>query len=108
QIRNGNGPMLLAQVGRAGAVPRDLGVARDQREHLRRLVHEGLRADMLVLSGGVSAGTLDLVPEVLAGAGVPAHFHKGSMKPGKPVFFGTRPSEAGPPKLVFGLPGNPV
>ncbi len=103
QIRNGNGPMLLAQVQRAGGAPRYLGIARDRLDSLRPLVKQGLEADVLVLSGGVSAGKLDLVPGVLRELGVRAHFHKVEMKPGKPVFFGTHDST-----LVFGLPGNPV
>jgi molybdopterin molybdotransferase len=103
QIRNGNGPMLLAQVARAGGVPRYLGIARDSLEVLKPRVAEGLRCPALVLSGGVSAGKLDLVPGVLQELGVQAHFHKVEMKPGKPVFFGTRADT-----LVFGLPGNPV
>jgi molybdopterin molybdotransferase len=103
QIRNSNGPMLLAQVARAGGVPRYLGIARDRLDHLRPLVAEGLKHDILVLSGGVSAGQRDLVPDVLTELGVQAHFHKVAMKPGKPVFFGTRQQA-----LVFGLPGNPV
>lgn len=103
QIRNGNGPMLMAQVARAGGAPRYLGIARDRLESLRPLVAEGLTFPILVLSGGVSAGKLDLVPGVLKDAGVQAHFHKVEMKPGKPVFFGTREET-----LVFGLPGNPV
>jgi molybdopterin molybdotransferase len=103
QIRNSNGNMLLAQVCRAGAVPRALGIARDQVEHLRALVSEGLKADVLILSGGVSAGERDLVPGVLGDLGVEAVFHKVAMKPGKPVFFGVRGIT-----LVFGLPGNPV
>jgi molybdopterin molybdotransferase len=104
QIRNSNGPMLLAQAARAGGVPRLLGIARDWPESLRALVAEGMREDVLILSGGVSAGKLDLVPGVLREAGVAARFHKVAMKPGKPVFFGTGPR--GQP--VFGLPGNPV
>jgi molybdopterin molybdotransferase len=103
QIRNGNGSMLLAQVGRAGGLSRFLGIGRDSRESLCPLMEEGLRSPMLVLSGGVSAGKLDLVPGVLQELGVQAHFHKVEMKPGKPVFFGTRGDT-----LVFGLPGNPV
>src|SRR5262249_3825329 len=75
QIRNGNGPMLVAQVSRAGGVPKYLGIARDNPEHLRSLMTEGLRSSVLVLSGGVSAGRLDLVPGVLAELGVQAHFH---------------------------------
>jgi molybdopterin molybdotransferase len=103
QIRNGNGPMLVGQVSQAGGLPRHLGIARDNLAHLRPLVAEGLQAAVLVLSGGVSAGKLDLVPGVLEELGVQAHFHKVEMKPGKPVFFGTRGAT-----LVFGLPGNPV
>jgi molybdopterin molybdotransferase len=103
QIRNGNGPMLLAQVCRAGAKPHVLGIARDRLDSLEPLVSEGLQSSVLVLSGGVSAGKLDLVPGVLQKVGVEAHFHKVEMKPGKPVFFGTRGAT-----LVFGLPGNPV
>lgn len=103
QIRNSNGPMLLAQVARAGAVPRYLGIAGDRLDSLRPLIADGLRTPVLVLSGGVSAGKLDLVPGVLEELGVQAHFHKVTMKPGKPVFFGTTSS-----CLVFGLPGNPV
>jgi molybdopterin molybdotransferase len=109
QIRNSNGPMLTAQVGRAGCLPCYLGIARDQLDSLRPLVEEGLCADVLVLSGGVSAGKLDLVPDVLRQAGVEAHLHKVAMKPGKPVFFGTRRRADGNGSvLVFGLPGNPV
>jgi molybdopterin molybdotransferase len=103
QIRNGNGPMLLGQVQRAGGIPRYLGIARDRVDSLWPLIQQGLEADVLVLSGGVSAGKLDLVPGVLRDLGVRAHFHKVEMKPGKPVFFGTRDAT-----LVFGLPGNPV
>jgi molybdopterin molybdotransferase len=109
RIRNSNGPMLLAQAARAGGVPYYLGIARDRLDSLRPLVAEGLRHDVLILSGGVSAGKLDLTPGVLREAGVAAHFHKVEMKPGKPVLFGTRPRDGGrPPTLVFGLPGNPV
>jgi molybdopterin molybdotransferase len=107
QIRNSNGPMLLALAARAGAAARSLGIARDRLDSLRPLVEEGLRDDVLLLSGGVSAGVLDLVPGVLADAGVVAHFHKVAMKPGKPVLFASRDA-GGRRSLVFGLPGNPV
>ena len=85
QIRNSNGPMLVAQVARAGGSPKPLGIAKDKVEHLRELVEEGLRSDVLLLSGGVSAGKLDLVPGVLAECGVQVLFHQVSMKPGKPA-----------------------
>lgn len=104
QIRNTNGPMLAAQVARAGAVPRVLGVGRDDTAALTEQVRAGLEtSDVLVLAGGVSVGKFDLVPDVLRQLGVEAHFHKVRMKPGKPLLFGTRGD-----KLIFGLPGNPV
>lgn len=110
QIRNSNGPMLAAMVAAAGAEPIVLGVARDERSDLRRLIAAGLEADMLILSGGVSAGVLDLVPSVLAELGVREVFHKVSVKPGKPVWFGLKkaPDGESQAKPVFGLPGNPV
>ena len=107
QIRNSNGPMLVAQVAHAGGCPRDLGIARDQREQLAQSMREGLQSDLLLLSGGVSVGLLDLVPSVLESLGVKQVFHKVHLKPGKPLWFGTMACE-GADKLVFGLPGNPV
>ena len=88
QIRNSNEAMLCAQIEGAGAIPVRLGIASDNREALREKIQWGLRCDMLVLSGGVSAGTLDLVPSELASAGVVEVFHKVELKPGKPVWFG--------------------
>lgn len=107
QIRNSNGPMLLASIQRAGGAPVDLGIGRDQPEQLREKIAAGLAADVLVLSGGVSAGVLDLVPGVLAELGVRQIFHKIRLKPGKPLWFGVLERE-GVKRLVFGLPGNPV
>jgi molybdopterin molybdotransferase len=108
QIRNSNGPMLEALARHAGAKVVSLGVARDERGELARLIRQGLAADFLVLSGGVSAGVLDLVPGVLAELGVRQVFHKVNLKPGKPVWFGVFEKETAQKTLVFGLPGNPV
>ncbi len=109
QIRNSNGPMLVALGRRAGAETTDLEVARDSYEHLTQRIVEGLTHDILVLSGGVSAGTFDLVPQVLAEQGVEQVFHKIALKPGKPLWFGIKRGEAtNRTTLVFGLPGNPV
>jgi molybdopterin molybdotransferase len=107
QIRNGNGPMLMAQAASAGAVAKYLGVAADRRDSLLVLMAEGLKSDVLVLSGGVSAGKMDLVPEVLAELGVEAIFHKVAMKPGKPIFGGILTLPSGRLCIVAGLPGNP-
>ena len=113
QIRNSNGPLMAAAVRRAGAVPNDLGIARDDTDALRREIVAGLKSDILVISGGVSAGVLDLVPSVLAEVGVRQVFHKINMKPGKPLWFGVYDRQAVDRgaegrTLVFGLPGNPV
>lgn len=106
-IRNSNEPMLVSQVERAGGMPVALGVAKDTRESLGPLISQGLECDILLLSGGVSAGTLDLVPSELKSAGVEQVFHKVQMKPGKPLWFGKRTVD-GRHTYVFGLPGNPV
>jgi molybdopterin molybdotransferase len=105
QIRNTNGPLLFSALARFGAEAFDLGMVSDDRRALRVTLGNALasRLDLLLTTGGVSAGEFDLVPEVLEELGARPVFHRVSMKPGKPVFFAT----AGP-TLVFGLPGNPV
>lgn len=105
QIRNSNGPMLVAMAASAGAETRDLGIARDDPEELYRRISQGLEGDALVLSGGVSAGKMDLIPQTLERCGVQAIFHKVLLRPGKPLWFGVHPERG---TLVFGLPGNPV
>lgn len=107
QIRNSNGPMLAALVSAAQAVPISLGIARDDRADLTNYIRRGLESDVLILSGGVSAGVLDLVPSVLAELRVRQVFHKVHLKPGKPLWFGVAERD-GRQTLVFGLPGNPV
>jgi len=107
QIRNSNGPMLLACSQQAGAATVDLGVARDELSDLTDRIRQGLKADVLVMSGGVSAGVLDLAPQALASCGVRQVFHKVRLKPGKPLWFGVA-DHNDHRTLVFGLPGNPV
>lgn len=109
-IRNSNGPMVCALVEQAGGESLDLGIAIDERASLERKVRAGLESDVLILSGGVSAGVLDLVPAVLADCGVRPEFHKIHLRPGKPLWFGVLDRASGTPRrtLVFGLPGNPV
>lgn len=109
QIRNSNETMLAAQVARMGGIPVPLGIARDSRESLSANIAVGLRCDLLLLSGGVSAGLLDLVPACLAEAGVREVFHKVRLKPGQPLWFGVRGAGSDHDRcVVFGLPGNPV
>jgi molybdopterin molybdotransferase len=99
--------MLLAAAERAGAEALELGIARDERERLKQWIEQGLAADVLVLSGGVSAGAVDLVPDVLNELGVEQVFHKIALRPGKPLWFGVK-DDGERRVLVFGLPGNPV
>ena len=107
QIRNSNGPMLVAMARSLGLTTTDLGIGRDEREQLSQRIQSGLEHDMLILSGGVSAGMMDLVPGLLKEQGVEQIFHKVKMKPGKPVWFGVKKTNE-QQTIVFGLPGNPV
>jgi molybdopterin molybdotransferase len=108
QIRNSNGVMLAGMVAQAGGDAVNLGIGRDVAEDLRSRCQQGLRSDVLVISGGVSAGVLDLVPAVLESLGIEQVFHKVNLKPGKPLWFGFKRGSTGQNTLVFGLPGNPV
>lgn len=103
QIRNSNAYSLFAQVVSNGGKPRILAIARDTMEQLREQILLGLESDILLVSGGVSAGKYDLVEEVFEGLGIKVHFDAVSMRPGKPTVFATRGNQA-----IFGLPGNPV
>ena len=103
QIRNSNGWSLSAQVKRAGGIPVRLPIARDTVEDTRWIVEQGLESDMLLLSGGVSAGKYDVVETVLAELGAEFFFDRVLIQPGQPLVFG-RVGQ----KLFFGLPGNPV
>jgi molybdopterin molybdotransferase len=102
QIRNSNAWSLAVQVARAGGVPRILPLARDTVEHTREMAARGLEADLLLLSGGVSAGKYDVVEEVLAGLGATFYFDRVLIQPGQPLVFGRARG-----KFFFGLPGNP-
>ncbi|RMF63452.1 MAG: molybdopterin molybdenumtransferase MoeA, partial [Calditrichaeota bacterium] len=90
QIRNSNGYALQAQVLGCGAIPEVLGVSSDVKEVLAQKIADGLNADVLLISGGVSMGDFDLVEDVLAEHAVTMFFQKVSIKPGKPTVFGRR------------------
>ncbi len=102
QIRNSNAASLAVQVCRAGGRPEILGVARDNYESTRAQVRQGLEADLLLLSGGVSAGKYDLVEKVLAEFGAEFFFDRVMIQPGQPLVFGKAQG-----KYFFGLPGQP-
>jgi molybdopterin molybdotransferase len=107
QIRNSNSYALSAMVEAEGGVAERLAVARDTLEDLRERIAEGRKADLLLLSGGVSMGKYDLVEQVLLEAGAEFFFTGALIQPGKPIVFGRLPKQNGW-TYFFGLPGNPV
>jgi molybdopterin molybdotransferase len=90
-------------VVRAGGTPLIFPLARDTVEHTRDIVERGLDADLLLISGGVSAGKYDVVEKVLAGFGAEFCFDRVLIQPGQPLVFGRARG-----KFFFGLPGNPA
>jgi molybdopterin molybdotransferase len=103
KIISSNSYTLAAQVKDCGAVPVQLGIARDRKEEIREKLRQGTRADVLISSAGVSVGDYDFAKDALSDLGMEMAFWQISMKPGKPLAFGTIQG-----KPVFGLPGNPV
>ncbi len=103
QVRNSNAHMLLAALRDLGVDARYLGIARDTSDSLRPLLEKGLSSDLFLISGGVSVGERDLVGRELRQLGVEPIFTRVAVKPGKPLFFGTKGACS-----VFGLPGNPA
>ena len=103
QIRNSNAYSLAMQVRRQGGEPHILPIAPDRLDRTRELVEEGLRAGLLLLSGGVSMGKYDFVEQVLSELGAELFFTEVKIQPGKPLVFGRVGSTP-----VFGLPGNPI
>jgi len=127
QIRNSNSYSLAVQVSRAGGDPTLLPIAPDEPHRLKELIEEGLRFDLLLMTGGVSMGRYDLVEQVLAELHAEFFFTGAKIQPGKPVVFGRcenrhlwqhrpevgQPASAGErpasgKTYFFGLPGNPV
>ncbi|MBI2687673.1 MAG: molybdopterin molybdotransferase MoeA [Acidobacteria bacterium] len=103
EVRNSNSWALAAQVAGAGGIPTVLPVAPDNLEATIALVEEGLQADLLLLSGGVSAGDYDFVEAALAHCGAEFFFTRVKIRPGAPLVFGRARG-----RFFFGLPGNPL
>lgn len=103
QIRNSNSPALHARLSQLGVEVRMLGIACDTTDELKHSILDGLKSDVLMISGGVSMGSFDLIPGSLVDCGVELLFQKVAIKPGKPTVFGRHAGG-----YVFGLPGNPV
>jgi len=105
QIRLSNGPALVAMLTQQGFSDAAHEHLIDDEQILEvRLAHLLQECDVLILTGGVSMGKADYVPQVLAKLGVEVVFHKISQRPGKPLWFGLGPEN----QVVFALPGNPV
>ncbi|MEN6325198.1 MAG: gephyrin-like molybdotransferase Glp [Syntrophomonas sp.] len=103
-IRNSNSYQLIGQVQRMSIEPEYLGIATDTKDLLNHLIQKALqKSDVVLLSGGVSMGDYDLVPEVLKANGVNILFNRVAMQPGKPLTFGIKDKTA-----IFAFPGNPV
>ena len=110
KIHDSNTYTIAAEVSRYGGIPRILGIGRDSIQSLTEKIDEGLDADMLITSGGVSKGDYDIVKDVLAEHGE-VGFWTVRMKPGKPLAFGIMKNVEGSRKRQvphLGLPGNPV
>ena len=104
KIRNSNGFQLAAQAAAAHCMPQYLGIVPDSMEATREALDKALSmSDVVLLSGGVSAGDYDFVPHVMREAGINILFQKVEVKPGRPTVFGRKGDV-----FVFGLPGNPV
>jgi len=104
KIINVNGPLLAGLAAHYGLVVVSEQCVPDDREAIAQALHAALdQADIVVVSGGVSAGDFDFVIEVLADVGLKLHFSRVAVKPGKPMTYASAPG-----KVVFGLPGNPV
>jgi molybdopterin molybdotransferase len=112
QLRDSHGDFVHAAcrgIGIAGGVEVEaLGIAPDDRDRLTERVRRGLEADVLLLSGGVSMGELDLVEGVLRELGCEVLFDRVAVQPGKPLVAAQHENNAAGRGLVFGLPGNPA
>lgn len=110
QIRNSNSFSVAAQVIASGGDAVQLPIAPDERARLRELIAQGLESDLLLLSGGVSAGEYDLVEDALAEFGAEFLFTGVQIQPGKPLVFGRAHPQSNRDHWTyfFGLPGNPI
>ena len=103
-IYNSNGYSISAQLISSGVNVAERKIIEDDKKKILDSVRSMMdRFDLVIISGGVSMGEFDYVPEILEELGVKIHFNKVAIQPGKPTLFGTLGD-----KVVFGLPGNPV
>ncbi|MBU1122867.1 MAG: molybdopterin molybdotransferase MoeA [Candidatus Omnitrophica bacterium] len=103
KIYNSNGPQLAALLSFDGISGKFLGIVKDKPEALTKTIKKGLNYDILLISGGVSMGDYDFIPQILQTLKIRKIFHKVKIKPGKPLLVGKHKKT-----LIFGVPGNPV
>ncbi|MBI9069181.1 MAG: molybdopterin molybdotransferase MoeA [Salinivirgaceae bacterium] len=104
QIRNSNGHQLVAQVMESNAIAEYFGIVEDTYDSTYQAIKKGIETcDVLLLTGGVSMGEFDFVPQIMTDLGVEILFDRVAVQPGKPTTFGRKEN-----KIIFGLPGNPV
>lgn len=104
QIRNSNAYQLLSQAVKIGMDAEYIGIASDNEAATRETITNAFKkADVVLLTGGVSMGDFDFVPKVLTELGVEIKFKSIAVQPGRPTVFGTKGNQ-----FIFGLPGNPV
>ncbi len=104
KIRNSNGFQLVAQVKAAHCIPNYMGIVPDSEEATDQAIGKALAEnDVVILTGGVSAGEFDFVPKIMRKNKVDILFQKVAVKPGRPTVFGRTDRS-----YIFGLPGNPV
>jgi len=104
QIINSNGPLLTALAEEHGLIVQDEITVGDDLSATEQVLREVLdKADIAVMSGGVSEGEFDYVPRAIKQLGLQLHFNRLAVKPGRPTTFATAPG-----RILFGLPGNPV
>ena len=112
QIRNSNNAMLVGLLRKLGCDVTDLGTASDQPEIIRAAIESGGDCDVVFVTGGMSMGTHDFVPQVIRDLGYELRITKLRIKPGKPFVFAAKARTEGDslpsPMFLFGLPGNPV
>lgn len=102
-VWNSSRTMLTFALRSMHIEPRYLGIAKDEMRQVSKKIKAGLICDVLIITGAVSVGELDLIPAALKKMGILPIFHKVCLKPGKPLLFARSGS-----RLIFGLPGNPV
>ena len=104
QIRNSNGYQICAQVNAMGCVGEYRGIGRDNLDSLAEIVGSAVEeCDVVLISGGVSMGEFDFVPDIFERYGIKIQFDRVAIQPGKPTTFALNDSV-----FCFGLPGNPV